>query len=114
MLEGVQPAGYDYHCLGFGWGIDQGGDPAVGVARPPRPGDADDDFGNDDDDSDGDDDESGDQPAGYDYHYLGLGWGLGQGDEGSQHEDPLAAPIVYKYAIYLLCVVLGIHLMHNL
>ena len=32
------------------------------------------------------------QPAGYDYHYLGLGWGLGQGDEGSQHEDPLAAP----------------------
>ena len=32
------------------------------------------------------------QPAGYDYHYLGLGWGPGQGDEGSQHEDPLAAP----------------------
>ena len=29
----------------------------------------------------------------YDYHYLGLGWGHGQGDEGSQHEDPLAAPI---------------------
>ena len=36
------------------------------------------------------------QPAGYDYHYLGLGWGNGQisqGGEGSQHEDPLAAPV---------------------
>ena len=36
------------------------------------------------------------QPAGYDYHYLGLGWGNGQisqGGEGSQHDDPLAAPV---------------------
>ena len=29
MLEGVQPAGYDYHYLGLGWGngqISQGGE----------------------------------------------------------------------------------------
>ena len=44
------------------------------------------------------------QPAGYDYHYLCLGWGLDQGDEGSQHEDPLAAPIAYKYAINIYSV----------
>ena len=42
------------------------------------------------------------QPAGYDYHYLGLGWGPGQGDEGAHHEDPLAAPVFYKYAIYFM------------